>query len=387
MICRVTALTPLLVGDGRRLSPIDYMVWKDQVNVLDQNRIFKLLSRGPRLDGYLAQIKKAEKLDFASWGGFAQNFADRRIPFEYPGAAVYWEKLRGEQAFIPTFNAGPSGPYLPGSALRGALRTALLFSRWTEATTRSVMTKFEGDRGPRNPGQPAEDQAIGNGRNSRMKTTQVGDSTEILPSVMKIYLLRVATLESRGQGTFELGWKLSTRGSVNARRVEESTPLFAEMAPAGTSFQCNWNERGFYKQPDVAKSLDWREGPATTQLFEAANRFSSHLVALNKRYAQMAGLTLLSQSIQSIETAVQEAASRGACVVPIGWGGGLLTKIAAPEPDGESYRQIVRQIPLYSRAIQSGLPFPKTRRIVFIGNQPAALPGWCMVELVNSADH
>jgi CRISPR-associated protein Csm5 len=51
---KVTALTPLLVGDGRELSPIDYMVWKDQVNVLDQPRIFKLLARGPRLEGYLS---------------------------------------------------------------------------------------------------------------------------------------------------------------------------------------------------------------------------------------------------------------------------------------------------------------------------------------------
>jgi len=81
---RVTVLTPTLVGDGRKLAPIDYMVWKDQVNVLDQTRIFRLLSKGPRLEGYLTQLRKAEKLDFASWGGFAQNFADRRIAFEHP---------------------------------------------------------------------------------------------------------------------------------------------------------------------------------------------------------------------------------------------------------------------------------------------------------------
>ena len=28
------------------------------------------------------------------------------------------------------------------------------------------------------------------------------------------------------------------------------------------------------------------------------------------------------------------------------------------------------------RAIKSGLPFPKTRRVVFLKNKPAALPGW-----------
>src|SRR6195952_4856556 len=88
---RVTVLTPTLVGDGDKLSPIDYMVWRDQVNVLDQTRIFKLLAKGPRLDGYLTQIKKATKLDFASWGGFAQNYAGRRIPFESAASSKYWE--------------------------------------------------------------------------------------------------------------------------------------------------------------------------------------------------------------------------------------------------------------------------------------------------------
>ena len=72
---KVTCLTPTLVGDGQKLAPIDYMVWKDQVNVLDQTRIFRMLSKGPRLEGYLRQLKTATRLDFASWGGFAQNFA------------------------------------------------------------------------------------------------------------------------------------------------------------------------------------------------------------------------------------------------------------------------------------------------------------------------
>ena len=92
---RLKCLTPLLVGDGRRLSPIDYMVWKDQVNVLDQWRIFRLLAKGPRLDSYLTQLKNAEKLDFATWGGFAQNFAGRRIPFENAAYSAYWNRAAG----------------------------------------------------------------------------------------------------------------------------------------------------------------------------------------------------------------------------------------------------------------------------------------------------
>ena len=127
---RVTCLTPTLVGDGYKLSPIDYMVWRDQVNVLDQTRIFKLLAKGPRLDGYLTQIKKATKLDFASWGGFAQNYAGRRIPFESAASSKYWERAATEQLAIPTFASGPSGPYLPASAAIKGARCARSCSLW-----------------------------------------------------------------------------------------------------------------------------------------------------------------------------------------------------------------------------------------------------------------
>jgi len=91
-------------------------------------RIFRLLARGPRLDGYLAQLKRAERLDFASWGGFAQNFAGRRIPFEHSSAAVHWERARERKPPHPDLRRRYTGPYLPGSALRGALRTGMVFA-------------------------------------------------------------------------------------------------------------------------------------------------------------------------------------------------------------------------------------------------------------------
>src|ERR1700712_5357688 len=115
---KVTALTPLLVGDGRELSPIGYMVWKDQVNVLDQTRIFKLLARGPRLEGYLGQLRKATRLDFASWGGFAQSFSQRRIAFDNSDSTSIWNAAPTEALFIPTFAATYRGAYVPASAIK-----------------------------------------------------------------------------------------------------------------------------------------------------------------------------------------------------------------------------------------------------------------------------
>ncbi len=158
---RLTCLTPTLVGDGQRLSPIDYMVWKDHVNVLDQWRIFRLLAKGPRLESYLTQLKKADKLDFASWGGFAQNYAGRRIPFEHASSTQYWERTHAEHLFIPTFSTGPSGPYLPGTAIKGAFRTGVVHGRLTERLVTELATRIESEgRMPRRPAISIEESAL-----------------------------------------------------------------------------------------------------------------------------------------------------------------------------------------------------------------------------------
>ncbi|MGA2327815.1 MAG: type III-A CRISPR-associated RAMP protein Csm5 [Bryobacteraceae bacterium] len=374
---RLTCLTPLLVGDGRKLSPIDYMVWKDQVNVLDQRRIFRLLAKGPRLEGYLTQLKRADKLDFASWGGFAQNFADRRVPFEDPSSTVYWEKARSESLSIPTFLSGLDGPYLPGSAIKGALRTGVLFARWGNGAPPQM-----DDRSWRRPGEAAEEQALGPGPVNFMRAIAVADSQPVPVAALRLYLLRVSTLVARGGGRYELGWKQTPRGTVPGNQAGESTPLFAEMAAPGTIFEGVWRENAFLAQPEIARALRWREPVTGARILAAANRFAARLLAIQKQYAAWAGLPLLGESVEHLEKWLAHVQEKGgACLLSMGWGSGLLAKTGWLETDNEAYRQAMQQVPLYSRALTTGLPFPKTRRIVFLNNQPATLPGWAVLEV------
>jgi CRISPR-associated protein Csm5 len=380
---RLTCLTPVLVGDGGRLSAIDYMVWKDQVNVLAQNRIFKLLSKGPRLDGYLAQLKKATKLDFASWGGFAQNFADRRIPFEHAAYSNYWNRAMGESLNIPTFASAASGPYLPGSAIKGALRTGMLFSRLKDGTLRDIAGRIHPERPSRRPAEPAEEQLIGTGGNSRTRYFGAADSTPVDRSRFKIYLLRVATLVSRGRDEFALGWKQIGRGAADGRRPEDSAPTFAEMSAPGSTFDGAWNENHFFDDPETRCLLGWREPVERAQVFEAANHYAAALLDLHKSYAARTGLQLLSKTVDDLESRLAEARTAGACLLSIGWGAGLIGKSAWLDTANADYRQILKSISVYNSALASGLPFPKTRRIVFVNDQPASLPGWAKLEIVS----
>ena len=382
---RLTCLTPLLVGDGQKLSPIDYMVWKDQVNVLDQRRIFRLLAKGPRLDGYLVQLKKATKLDFASWGGFAQNFADRRVPFESPGSASYWERASGESLHIPTFVTGLRGPYLPGTAIKGALRTALVCTSVRNTAMRELAAGLQGERSARYAAAALEEQTLGHSGVSRTRSIQVADSDPIDRSAFRVHLLRVSTLLPKGPSNYSLGWKLSPRGSVDGRKPEESTPHFAEMAVPGTTFEGEWRERAFFSQPEVRRVLRWPEASDRMHQFSAANKFAAQVLELHKKYAAWAGLDLLQQTIAGLEArlaSVSESEAGRACVLVMGWGSGLLSKSAWLDTSAPEYRQVMRNLPLYENVAGSPLPFPKTRRIVFTGNRPASLPGWVLLEVV-----
>lgn len=378
---RLTCLTPLLVGDGQKLSPVDYMVWRDQVNVLHQRRIFRLLAKGPRLDGYLAQLRRAEKLDFGTWGGFAQNFADRRIPFQHSSSTGYWERAKGDSLQIPTFVSGPGGPYLPGSALKGALRTGMLFERWRQTLPERLRTA-EQERSSRRQSEALEQEALGAAGASLMRAIKISDSQPVAAAAFQVYLLRVATLEPRPGGRFELAWKQAPRGSVEGRRVEESTPLFAEMAVPGTVFEGEWRENTYLQQPEVWRALGWAEPPDTAAILAAANAYAAGLLEIHRQYASWAGLPLVSRSLEEIRARLP-ADGRRACLVAIGWGSGLLAKSGWLETDAEAYRRALAQSPLYSRAIRTGLPFPKTRRIVFLDNQPATLPGWALLEITD----
>jgi CRISPR-associated protein Csm5 len=375
----VKVLTPVLVGNGDRLSPIDYMVWKDQVNVLDQKRIFKLLSKGPRFDGYLQQLLRSEKLDFASWGGFAQNYAGRRIAFESPGVAQIIERTRADSCHIPTFATTPTGHHLPATALKGALRTAVLHRLWSERQEKiytATLEQLNSDRPPRRPAELHEERSLGGGGTNRLRALNIADSRTVPASDFRIFLVRTSTLVGKGN-SLELGWKLSGSGAVDDRRRDDSAAFFVEMASPGTKFTGDAWEPGFLAGDAIRPELRWQKPYTAQWQVEAANQWAESVLKLQAAYAERARLVPLQQSVAGLLHhlgKVREQPNR--CLLCIGWGGGLVGKVATGESESENARKIFGKLPYYARAVASGLPFPKTRRIVFAANKPAALPGW-----------
>ena len=306
---RVTCLTPTLVGDGQKLSPIDYMVWKDHVNVLDQRRIFRLLAKGPRLDGYLAQLKKADKLDFASWGGFAQNFAGRRIPFEHPSAIPFWERARAENLFIPPSPPRHAGPYLPGD--RDQRRAA--HRRGVRSLDRSDAARSF--RAPRRGTSAAE-----SGHQSwrtfpepgvwlgRRFSTAVAHAEHESVSAARLDADRARSRKvSSWDGSPCAGRRM--RGtSTTARRFSRRWPRPGRRSKELGRRSRRRIGRGSFNPPTATRPRSWRATSSTPS--GPASRGSQP------------------RSRRSRRAWARLQASQNACLLSVGWGGGMHRKVA-----------------------------------------------------------
>jgi len=262
-----------------------------------------------------------------------------------------------------------------GSAIKGALRTGMVFANWRENMLPDVLSRVKGDRLPRRPAESAEEQALGPAGANRMRYFGAGDSATVPHSIFKIYLLRTSTLLPRAAG-YALGWKQSPRGAADGARPDDSTPAFAEMAAPGSIFTGDWNEKQFFLNPEIRRAVRWPEGFDRARIFEAVNVYAAGLLMLQRQYASWAGLGLLDKNLEELEQRLAAARQNGSCLLSLGWGGGLCAKSAWLDSTNADYRQILSQFGFYNRALASNLPFPKTRRIVFLNNRPATLPGW-----------
>jgi CRISPR-associated protein Csm5 len=256
----------------------------------------------------------------------------------------------------------------------------MVASNWKSGILNDIAARTQGERIPRRLAEGPEEQVLGNAGVSRMRLVSVADSAPVTHAGFKVYLLRVSTLLPRG-GSYGLAWKQIPRGSVDGARPDDSTPIFAEMAPPGFTFEGNWQEKTFFTQPEIRRVVRWQDSFDRSRIFEAANDYAARLLAAHKQYATWTGLDLLARQIAELEARLAEARQAGQCLLSLGWGGGMLSKSAWLDTGDPTYRQIMQKASPHAKAMSSNLPFPKTRRILFLNNKPASLPGWALLDV------
>lgn len=116
----IEIISPLHIGTGERLTGVEAILTRTEMTVLDANKLTQWALRDPsRADAFVQLLER---------GGQIRDFLARyrQDPRELEAYSISAETIDPPKNIMPFIKLPGYRPYLPGSSLRGSLRSAIL---------------------------------------------------------------------------------------------------------------------------------------------------------------------------------------------------------------------------------------------------------------------
>ncbi len=357
----ITTLSPLHIGTG---------------NVLRQG--YDFVTHGGKTwvfnaDALAAMLYDEDRQRFDRMAGGAPA-GDLIYPHEYkPDSPLFRYILpgevrsKGEGAELQEQLKDPwDRPYIPGSSLKGALRTALATVGWQQRQLVFNIGQL-GDN-PKTAAQKLVHAVLFGsdlGQNTPnydlLRALQVSDSTPADKQSLQILNVQVIT-----------GGKLAS-------------PIEIEAVREGVTFEATLTLDGFLLKNGTAGQLGWQQDQLQwiRHIPQVVNAFTVHRIDGElKRWPQGPILSVY-QTLQEILASLDQQSE---FLLQLGWGGGWDSKTFAYvlTKDPAVFYQVVKKYgPQMDRkkSFERGDRFPKSRRVVVREEQAVSPLGWVKVKM------
>lgn len=363
--CSIEVLTPVHIGSGVKLAKdIDFTITTNTVTIVPQSELMKYLEKNP--DEMEKFIECGYKLDKINLGDLGKKYS-----------------ISGERVYdISEFERNGFGkPYIPGSSIKGSLRTILLKNRFDllseekrdEILSRVTNTKKEW------ASEPVLNEIFGDTSNGNlMRALEIFDAEFEEVDLIKVLILSL----TNEQGT-SYGWKQMGRPPKNIDNPKYATSIFVEALPIGAKGYSSISLSKFLFNDLTAKEELKFSEPVLSDIEEFIKITKSYsLEKLNEEKAFFQKLNSskkLNEVISSIDSLISQINNlqKDEMILRISWGSGWKGMTGDYLDDNwlnsfrRKYRMGKNNFPIY----------PKTRRIVFEDSEPKYLTGWIKIKL------
>ncbi|WP_456365155.1 type III-A CRISPR-associated RAMP protein Csm5 [Thermococcus sp.] len=136
---RLAVLSPLHIGNGNKLTPVDVYPTDDRVYVLNVERLFSDLQKlGVDLEKILTLLKNPPGEHYV-WKGYIEEYHLNPSDYALYSLPVFGE-LGKTSMGINEFIKSNGRPYIPGSSIKGAIRTAVFYKALKECGDSGTVT-------------------------------------------------------------------------------------------------------------------------------------------------------------------------------------------------------------------------------------------------------
>jgi CRISPR-associated protein Csm5 len=382
-ILRTTPLTleclsPVHIGAGDRLGPLDFVREGGRVLVMDQDKFLAHLGNTPALSDAYMRFCEGDRPALVDY------LRTTRIPAsDFTAYALRVVGSVGRD--ILTFIKAPNGGvFIPGSSVKGAIRSALL--HWVvseqEPVRQAIIREATAEVGNlRRPmggrwaaklwraSGTADRSAFGKDHNRDvMRMFQLADSKPVLPSDLVVAEVRVLTVRSGGL-------------EIKETRPGNPMRLTVEILPTGVRLESRLTWNGYLGEPTgPAASLDFGDPvPFVSAWLTHCNAVARDALQREVEFCRQFKEPSLMRWHEGL---LKRFESLGAnqCVLHLGWGAGFdamaVTNLFPPEATRR-----IRQGANLGKIGPDGPvePFPKSRKVVWHDEKTLEPLGWIIL--------
>ena len=360
----VSLLTPMHIGTGRDLlNQYDYAIHGGKTWRINEDALLDaVLAEDPRQAAQLAKTPPADLLTNA-------DFQEGSDLFRYVLQGTPRSNAHGAQLKEQLKNAYDQ-PYLPGSSLKGALRTAIAWYAWGAARLRPEPHRM--GRSRQWAGQEYERILLGkNPNHDLLRALQVSDSAPVAPSALMVMNVRVLNRGGKIDGA-----------PVEMEAIRPDTQFKLSIKLDNALFS-DWAKRGGLN----LRGQDWLLHLGDVAQAHSNDRIQRELAW----FKSMKGVDRIAGFYQRLAK-VGGKLGGSMFFVELGWGTGWESKTFGSrlESDERFMERIIRDYRLARGSREHGDPFPKSRRAAVsfrrdpdgrLIETPATPLGWALVEM------
>ncbi len=339
----VEVISPLHVGSGsgRLLADYDFALERGTVWVIDQAKLLERFTDEELRHG-TPEVRLSRRLR----PGEHEACAAYSLP---AGSGVGSE-------ILPCIKDVEGRPYLPGSSLKGALRTV---AAWHAAGEMGVPRGDELGPNPKYAASRWEKRVFGRDPNHDLMRALLVDDSAPVP-LDRLELAQVSVYSLRGP-------ELARKGQNFLFSVEALRP--------GTQLACRVGiAEGLLSEPSLrfGERRGWIEG-----LCQMGRERAAKAIAAEKLFYRECRQIPLIQFYERLERLASDLAENQ-FPLQMAWGSGWAAKtLGSPLSEGAMMEEVRGRY----RLGRPGAPFPKSRRLIERGGAPSEPPGWVKVTL------
>jgi CRISPR type III-A-associated RAMP protein Csm5 len=358
-------MSPLHIGNGEILSPYTDYIYDDKngtIYVMDKRKIeaalFELENNETVLDEYINKLINIR-------GGHV-NYSLKQFleehQIDYKSLAKVIIKTNADIKFeeIHEQLKSASRPYIPGSSIKGAIRTALLFHHRKQSgySIDQALVDLFGDKSLKKDKAPNGEDIFGKTDKDILKFLHVSDTTFLKPNEVEV----VKTFR------FDLNKKSGT------------IPITLEVIPEGKKleFRLQCKARSAYHSLEQPFSYLFENQGGEKKILQLVNQFTKYFLESELRLLQKQKIKELDGLISFYErllnTAEQFEKEQNGAVLRLGSGKTFLDNTITNLFSQDDLNQLRKKLRLGTYH-----PFPKTRSVIYQSNEYRSPLGWVYV--------